>query len=215
MRTRHMTAAMAVACLLLAGGQALAQPQLPTFQSGDIIRAGDLNRIVEQIRRNTSALDNVGGAVHTVDCGAGETVANAMSQAHPGSTIVISGTCEEAVVVAHDGITLDGGGTAVIDGADIDRWAIDVTGRQKVTIKGLTVENGHASGIGITETSAVWLQDVTVQNTRRSENESDGSGIFVGHASSVVLTGTIVSDDNAGNGIVLWQGGNAIALAQV
>ena len=125
-----------VACLLLAGGQALAQPRLPTFRSGDVIGAGDLNRIVDQVRRNTSALGGVGGARHTVDCDAGETIANAMSRAHSGSTIVISGTCEEAVVVDKDGITLDGGGTAVIDGAGMDRWAIDVTGRQKITIKG-------------------------------------------------------------------------------
>ena len=211
--TRRMTALAMVAGLLLAGGQALAQPRLPTFRPGDVIRAGDLNRIVEQVRRNTSALDGVGDARHTVDCEAGETIANAMSQAHAGSTIVISGTCEEAVVVTHDGITLDGGGTAVIDGADIDRWAIDVTGRQKVTIKGLTVENGHENGIAITETSGVWLQDVTVRNTRRHKDyQADGHGIFVGHASSVVLTGTIVADGNAGNGITVWQSGNALAI---
>ena len=215
--TRLMTALAMVVCLLLAGGQALAQPRLPklpTFRSGDVIRANDLNRIVEQIRRNTSALDGgVGGARHTVDCDAGETIANAMSQAHPGSTIEISGTCEEAVVVTQDGVTLDGGGTAVIDGAGIDRWAIDVTGRQKITIKGLTVQNGHAAGILITETSGVWMQDVTVRNTRRhTAYDGDGPGIFVGHASSVVLTGTIVADDNAGNGITVWQSGNALAI---
>ena len=211
--TRPMTALAMVACLLLAGGQALAQPRLPTFRSGDVIGAGDLNRIVDQVRRNTSALGGVGGARHTVDCDAGETIANAMSRAHSGSTIVISGTCEEAVVVDKDGITLDGGGTAVIDGAGMDRWAVDVTGRQKVTIKGLTVQNGHASGIAITETSGVWMQDVSVRNTRRhTDYNGDGHGIFVGHASSLVLTGTIVADDNAGNGITVWQSGNALAI---
>ena len=88
MRTRYSITLIMIASLMV-GGQALAQPQLPTFQSGDAIKANDLNRVVEQIRRNTSALDGIGGATHTVDCGAGETIANAMSQAHPGATIMI------------------------------------------------------------------------------------------------------------------------------
>ena len=57
------------------------------------------------------------------------------------------------------------------------------------------------------------MQDVTVRNTRRhTDYDGDGQGIFVGHASSLVLTGTIVADDNAGNGITVWQSGNALAI---
>ena len=153
-----------------------------------------------------------GGTTHSVDCDAGEAVQDKIDESEPGDTIMITGTCNEAVVVNKDGITLDGRGSAVIDGAGIDRWAVDITGRQKVTIRGLTVLNGHASGIAITETSGVWMQDVTVRNTRRDSNDSDGQGIFVGHASSVILTGTIVAHGNAGNGIMLWQSGNALAL---
>ena len=210
MRTRLMTTLVMVASLLLVSGQALAQPQLPTFQSGDVLRADQLNRIVEQVKKNASASGGSGGT-HTVACPS-ETIADAMAQAQPGDTIMITGTCNEAVVVDKDDITLDGGGSAVIDGAGIDRWAVDVTGRQKVTLKGLTVQNGHANGIAITESSGVWMQDVTVRNTRRAKYDSDGQGIFVGHASSVVLTGTIVADSNAGNGIMVWQSGNALAV---
>ena len=213
MHTRIMAMLMMLACLLMAGGQPLAQQQLPSFQSGQVLTADQLNRIVDQVRKNASvSASSGGGSVHTVDCGAGETIASAMSQAQPGDTIMISGTCNENVVVGSDDITLDGGGSAGIDGAGIDRWAIDVTGRQKVTIKGLTVENGHGAGIAITETSGVWLQDVTVRNTRRDADNSDGQGIFIGHASSVVLTGAIVADSNAGNGILVWQSSSAFAI---
>ena len=213
MRTRFMTMLMMVASLLVSG-QVLAQPQLPTFQSGDVLRADQLNRIVEQVKKNASASGGSGGgATLTVDCNAGETLQSKLDEAQPGDTIMITGTCSEAVVVNKDGITLNGGGAAVIDGAGLDLWAVDVTGRQKVTIQGLTVQNGHAVGIHITENSGVWVQDVTVRNTRRHKDyDADGHGIFVGHASSVVLTGTIVADNNAGNGIIVWQSGNALAV---
>ena len=188
MRTRHMTALAMIACLLLAGGQALAQPPLPTFRPGDVIRAGDLNRIVQQVRRNTSALDGVGGAMHTVDCGAGETVANAMSQALPGAVITISGTCEEAVVVDKDRITLDGGGTAVIDGGGAGAPAIAVHGQQNVVIRGLTVQNGQ-QGVLANRGTAVWLEDVTAQ-------DNSVVGIAVRGNSSATLGGTVIADDN-------------------
>ena len=214
MRARLMTTLMVVAGLLLVGGQALAQPQLPTFQSGQVLTADQLNRIVEQVRRNANAAGgNGGGATHTVDCNAGDTIQSKADAAQPGDTIMITGTCNEAIVVKKDNITLDGGGSAVIDGAGIDRWAVDVTGRQKVTIEGLTILNGYAAGIAITETSGAWMQDVTVRNTRHHKDyDGDGNGIFVGHASSVVLTGTIVADNNAGGGITVWQSGNALAI---
>lgn len=214
MHTRLVTTLMMVACLLLVVGQALAQPQLPTFQSGDVLRADQLNSIVEQIRKNASAAGaSGGGATLTADCSAGETLQGKLDEAQPGDTIMITGTCEEAVVVNKDGITLDGGGSAVIDGAGVDRWAMEVTGRQRVTIEGLTVLNGHEAGILITESSGVWMQDVTVRATRRHKDyEAGGVGIFVGHSSSVVLTGTIVADDNAGHGIMVWQSSSALVV---
>ena len=213
MRTRLMTTLMMVASLLVSG-QALAQPQFPNFQPGDVLRASDLNLIVEQVKKNMPASGGSGGATLSVNCNnAGETIQSKVDEAQPGDTITITGTCNEAVVVNKDGITLDGGGSGVIDGAGIDLSAVDVTGRQKVTIQGLTVENGHETGIMITESSGVWMQDVTVRNTRRHKDyDANGHGIFVGHASSVVLTGTIVADSNAGNGIIVWQSGNAFAV---
>ena len=214
MHTRFVTTSVTIACLLLAGGLALAQPQLPTFQPGDVLRADQLNSIVDQVTRNASAAQaSGGGAAHAVDCGAGDTIADAMAQAQPGDTIMLTGTCSENVVVTTDDLTLDGGGSAVIDGAGIDRWGIDVTGRQRVTLKGLTVANAHAIGITITEASGVWMEDVTVRNTRRNAAaDVDGTGIFVGNGSSLMLAGAIAANDNTGHGILVWEGGDAALL---
>ena len=213
MRTRLMTMLMMVASLLMSG-QALTQPQLPNFQSGDVLRANDLNRIVEQVRRNMNASGGSGGgATHTVDCPSG-TIAAAMSQAQPGDTIRISGTCREAVVVDKDGITLDGRGSAVVDGSNADAAAILIQGRQNVTVKGLTVQNG-LNGIKIVGGAAAWLEDVTVRGSRVREGHANGDGISVGDSASVVLTGAIVANDNAGRGILVWNSSSAIVNGNV
>ena len=163
MRTRFMTTLVMVASLL-ASGQALAQPQpprLPDFQRGQVLTADELNRIVGQVNRNTNASGgSVGGATHTVDCTAGESIQSKMAQAQPGDTIEITGTCNEAVVVNKDGITLDGGGSAVIDAMDFDAPTISINGYQNVIIKGLTVQNG-LSGVRLAESAVAWLEDVT------------------------------------------------------
>lgn len=200
MRTRLMTT-LVMAVSLLVSGQAFAQ--LPTFQSGQVLTADQLNAIVRQVNRNANAAGgNGGGATHTVDCSSG-TIADAMSQAQPGDTIMITGTCNEAVVVDKDGITLDGGGSAVIDGSGIDAAVISVNGHQNVTIKGLTVQNG-LSGIRLVESAAAWLVDVTAQGSRSKSGYESGSGIAVATSSFLGLTGTIVVKDNAQSG--LWAG---------
>ena len=212
MRTRVTTMLMMVASLLVSG-QAMAQPQLPTFQPGDVLRAGDLNRIVEQVKKNMPASGgDGGGATHTVDCSSG-TIAAAMSQAQPGDTLMITGTCSESVVVDKDGITLDGGGSAVIDGSGVDASVIAVIGHQNVTIKGLTVQNG-LNGIYIAQGAAAWLENVTAQDSRFQSGYRSGSGIVVNGSSSVLLTGTIVAKDNAWNGIVVYSGSIADVVGE-
>ena len=58
MPARFMTTLVMVAGLLLVSGQALAQ--LPTFRPGEVLRADDLNRIVDQVRRNADAAAGAG-----------------------------------------------------------------------------------------------------------------------------------------------------------
>ena len=214
MRTRFITTLMIVASLL-ASGPALAQtqpPGIPNFQRGQVLTADELNRIVGQVNRNTNASGGSGvGATHTVDCDAGETITAAMSQAQPGDTIKITGTCNETVAVDRDGITLDGGGSAVLDGSGVDASVIAVIGHQNVTIKGLTVQNGLV-GISVAQGAAVWLEAVTAQNARFKDGHVSGHGIFVADASNAVLAGATVANSNASSGIQVW-GSSKVGIA--
>jgi nitrous oxidase accessory protein NosD len=53
---------------------------------------------------------------HQVNCDHGEKLAKALKEAKPGETSQVSGTCQEAVTIITDRITLDGSGSAIIDG---------------------------------------------------------------------------------------------------
>ena len=212
MRTQLTTLVMVAS--LLVSGQALAQPpQLPTFQPGDVLRANDLNAIVEQVRRNMPAPGGSGGATHTVDCASG-TVAAAMSQAQPGDTIRITGTCNEAVVADKDGITLDGGGSAVIDGSGFDASVILVKGHQNVIIKGLIVQNGLI-GVHVGLGASAWLENVTAKDSRFKAGHSSGVGILIANSSEATLTGAIAATGNASDGVLVWQGGRASVVGNL
>ena len=210
MHTRFTTTLVMVASLLVSS-QALAQPStIPNFQRGQVLTADELNRMVGQINKNTSALREGDGETHTVDCSTG-TIADAMDLAQPGDTIMIAaGTCNENVVVNKDGITLAGAGqdATVIDGNNTDASVILVKGQQNVTIKDLTVQNGligvHA-GLG----AAAWLENVTAKDSRSKAGHNSGFGILVANSSEAVLTGSIVASGNAAQGILVWQGGRA------
>ena len=213
-RKRWMTTLVTVASLLLVSGQALAQPRLPSFQSGQVLTADQLNRIVEQVRKNANGVGGNGdGVTHTVDCNAGETIQSKVDAAQPGDTIMITGTCNEAVVVNKDGITLDGGGTAVIDGSGMDAAVIRIWGHQNVTVKGLTVQNG-IYGIELAQSAAAWLEDVTARGSR-SQSRHDGYGIAVYGSSTIDLTGTIVANDNASSGILVTSSSSAVVFGGV
>ena len=207
MRTRFMTTLLVVVSLLV-GAQALAQPQLPTFQSGDVLRANDLNLIVERLK---AIGGSDGGTTHTVDCNAGETIQSKADEAQPGDTIEITGTCNENVVVNKDGITLDGRGTVVIDGNGADAPVISINGHQNVIIKGLTVQNG-LHGIRLADSAVAWLEDVIAQGSRFKSGYDSGAGIVAYTSSTVALTGAAVAKDNAGNGIGADTGGSVVVL---
>ena len=51
-----------------------------------------------------------------VNCDQGDTLAHALQQAQPGATIRVTGICHEAVAMTTDRVTLDGEGTAILDG---------------------------------------------------------------------------------------------------
>ena len=158
---------------------------------------------------------------NTVHCGAGQSINRALRHAEPGETIRVRGTCHERVVITKP-VTLDGGGSAVIDGTGVQ--AVDpefdglvvIDGVTSVNLVGLTIQNGPANGIFAAHGAAVVLKDVTTQNNALvgivvsdnstaevidSVTQSNGDGGFdVFTSSSLILRGTFVASNNGTTG---------------
>jgi hypothetical protein len=159
-------------------------------------------------------------AVKRVHCERGQALAKALDNARPGDTFLLSGTCQERVTIAIDRITLDGQGSAVIDGggggpAEFSA-VVTIQSASGVTLKGLTVRNGPGEGIltrggasftlqaaevhhnGFTGVSVGANSTAEVIDTNIHHN---GLGVDVYNASSVVVKGAIAITENSGNGV--------------
>lgn len=137
-----------------------------------------------------------------VDCNVpGQSLSQALEMANPGDTIQISGTCQETVTITTNDLTLDGQGSAIIDGGGVNQpgvfieGTITINGAQRVTIRGLTVQNG-SDGILAIRGAAVTLADLVVQN-----NADDGIQIMLNSTADV--SGTVTSMGNADDGILV------------
>src|ERR1700739_2798159 len=135
-----------------------------------------------------------------VNCDHGDSITASLQSVHRGDTEIISGTCNENVLISdptgrYAGITLDGQGTATISGPDPTLNAIELTGVSGFTIRGLTVTGGN-DGIAINTGSIVAIDSVVVQNTGRH-----GIHFQRGSTDGYVVNSTI--QNNPGNGIVI------------
>jgi len=85
----------------------------------------------------------VQAATKTIAC-PGKSLQNAVTKLNPGDTLLVSGTCAENVVIPEQivNVTLNGQGTATIQGADPTQNTINVRGRG-VTIAGFTISGGN------------------------------------------------------------------------
>lgn len=159
----------------------------------------------------------------TVNCGAGQSVNQAIRRAEPGDAILVHGTCHERVVITQS-VTLDGGGSAVIDGGGVAigpavapefDGLVVINGATNVNLVGLTVQNAGTNGILAARGAAVGLRNVTAQHNAvtgivvmdnshaeavDSNTRSNRLGFDVVTSSSLVLKGTFTSTDNATNG---------------
>jgi hypothetical protein len=205
---------------LAAGWYGLAQNAsgpLPPFAPGQVLTAAQLNALVDRINALTDPLPRI----LQVNCNGGAMLTDALLEAKPGDTIQITGTCREAVTITTDHLTLDGQGSAVLDGGGGTQPVIDIVGARSVTIRNLTVSHGF-EGIRARQGAAVVLGGVTAQDnadngiqinehsTARVNNctalRNGNDGIFVGRSSSATLAGTIVSNDNARDGVHVTVG---------
>jgi Right handed beta helix region len=164
--------------------------------------------------------------VKRVHCEKGQTLTKALQKARAGDTLLVSGTCHERVTITTDRITLDGQGSAAIDGGGgglIElSGVVTVDGARGVTIKGLTVRNGPGEGIlglraatfavrnttvqdnahtglAVTGGSTADLTDSTIQRNGGGSPTAVGLDLYTG--ATVILRGTIVIIQNPGAGV--------------
>lgn len=144
-------------------------------------------------------------ATRTVDCSVpGKTLQGAINKLKPGNTLqVINGsTCSENVVIREDKerITVDGLGTATVNGPDTTSSVINVRGRA-VTIKGFTITGGE-TGILVNRGGTTTIDGNTIQNV-------GGTGISVTqHSFARIINNTIQNNSN-GNGISVSETSSA------
>jgi len=210
---------------------------LPDFAPGQILTAEDLNTIVDQVANNQAALSGAAsGDPLLVDCDAGDSLAQAVQGVSPGRTIQVSGACSGRVMVTTDRLTLDGQGTAVLDGGGANgsvgpdfEGVLTVNGARDVTITGFTFQNSEVDGLVASRGAVLTISNITVQNSTRSglvlssnvvadlsnitTQDNGGAGIFVTDGARVIFRRMITSTGNnqasLGPGIGIVEGATA------
>jgi parallel beta-helix repeat protein len=106
------------------------------------------------------------GRTAAVDC-TSQSLQTAINTAVGGDTISVTGTCGENVVIGQglNGITLDGGGTAVLNGPNASNPTVTVRGRE-ITVKGFTITGG-LDGVQIYRGGTVTVDGNTIDGTGR------------------------------------------------
>jgi len=158
----------------------------------------------------------------TVRCNAGQSINSALQRAEAGATLHVRGLCRERVVITQ-AVTLDGGGSAVIDGGGIASpiapefdGVVVIDGAARVALVGLTIQNGVGNGVSASHGAAIVLNNVSVRNNSQigisirdnstaevidSDTRSNSvSGFDVAASSSLVLKGTFTTANNSVNG---------------
>jgi len=132
-------------------------------------------------------------SVKIVDCDSGDKLADALAKAEPGATLRIQGTCTERVTIATDRITLQGDGTAVLDGGVVPGGSFSGVVRieaRGVVLNGLTIQNGPNGVIG--QSGATFA----VRNSKINDNR--GTGIAVGDGSTAEVSDCTIRNNTLG-----------------
>lgn len=141
-------------------------------------------------------LPSVGNAdPHKLTCGKEKTIGEALHELKPGDTLLVSGTCNENLVIPEEvhRITLDGQGTATINGGPpvaVGQDTILVRGTG-ITIKGFNVTGGQ-NGIQVNRGGTATIDGNTVQNAGRQ-------GIQINNRSfATIINNTVTNNTTTG-----------------
>jgi parallel beta-helix repeat protein len=143
-----------------------------------------------------------GAATFHLVCGHQRTITEALRRLRPGDTLFVSGACNENLQIPEQvvNITLDGQGTATINGPDASSSTILVRG-DGITIKNFASVTGGETGITVTRGGAALIDSNVIQNTGTN-------GIVVTQSSSArIINNTI--QGNPQSGIVITDSSSA------
>ena len=184
----------------------------PYFLGVSIGNAAELSPRLALASLPVVAVSRTTSTTVSVDCTAGESIAQAIANAPvgPGLTVTIAGNCNENLVIDRDWMVLDGGGTATLTGITPNSHpgnaVVYLDGARRVEIKGLTIAGpaGDATGmhgVHLALVSSAVLSDGTVV-----ENH-DGNGLLIRSRSQADLFDVFVRG-NQGNGVYARDGSN-------
>ena len=135
-------------------------------------------------------------------CGGRRTITAAVERLNPGDTLLVEGACVENVLIPEQvvNITLDGQGTATINGPDASSATINVRGNG-ITIRNFSSITGGQTGITVTRGGTATIDSNGIQNTGTN-------GIVVNLSSSArIINNTI--QGNPAHGILISEGSSA------
>jgi len=135
-----------------------------------------------------------------LDCSK-KSLADAVANASSGEAISFTGICTGPVVVATDGLSLTGVGSAVIDGLGQD--ALTVAGADRVSLTGLEVRNGINGIVGVNG-AHIALKNVSV-------HDNIVFGISLQTSSSALLS-AVTTTRNGVHGLDLETGSSATII---
>ncbi|MBI4527726.1 MAG: right-handed parallel beta-helix repeat-containing protein [Deltaproteobacteria bacterium] len=149
-------------------------------------------------------LPSVGEATtFKLTCTAKKTIQSFIPKLKPGDTLLVTGTCNENVVIPEQvhNVTLDGQGTATINGPDTTRATVQIRG-DGITMKGFTVSGGR-QGILVTRNGAATIDDNAINCGNTTLR-----GIVVNQNSSARIVNNTV-ENCVSDGILIGEGSSA------
>lgn len=155
-------------------------------------------------------------------------LARAIRNARPGDTLMLRGSCEEAITIDKGPLTLDGNGDAAISGGSLHpagnefNGLITIDGAQGITLRGLTVRDSPGEGILALRGAGVVVENLLLADNhtgirlsqsnlefRDSEiRDSISSALMAISGSTVIFLGHAELSGNGGAGLFLE--GNAM-----
>jgi nitrous oxidase accessory protein NosD len=119
--------------------------------------------------------------MHSLTCGSERTIGDAVKTLKPGDTLLVSGTCNENLVIGPEvhRITLDGQGDATLNG-DSKASAVTVTGTG-ITIRRFVINGGAPQAINIQDGGSAVIDGNTIQFADRN-----GIGVFRNSSADIV-----------------------------